>query len=241
MILDTIKNSVILCEDIYAYPGASIITWDYLSQGKVYWGLKRANNENYICFRGSTTLQDWLRDFNAVANPFIHDKLGPIHPGFWDGMSQAWTEIKSKVTSNIVFTGHSLGSGEVDVASGLAILDNINPIAKIGFGSPKAGFKQLGQMLKNIPDFCFRNTNGILWDLITSMPFTFYPEEYQHTAPLFNVCAAPPAYDEWGVFSWHHIQLYKQAILNLTEARMNAHSNITIKMKDAYYNASKPE
>ena len=135
--LDEVKNAVMLCEAIYAYSSAEIITWDYLSQGKVYWGLKQIDGINYICFRGSTTIPDWFRDANALADPFVHDKLGPLHPGIYDGVPEAYAEIKSKVTENIIFTGHSLGSGETDIVSGLAVIDGINPLAKIGFGTPK--------------------------------------------------------------------------------------------------------
>jgi hypothetical protein len=33
-------------------------------------------------FRGSVTFRDWIRDMLAVANPFVHAKLGPVHAPF---------------------------------------------------------------------------------------------------------------------------------------------------------------
>ena len=233
--LEQVKTAALLCEAIYAYPSGVPVTWDYLSESNVYWGLKVINDINYVCFRGSTTPEDWLRDFNAFANPFIHTKLGPIHPGFFHGMPEAWAEIKSKVNSKLVFTGHSLGSGEADICAGLSVIDGIKPLAKVGFGSPKAGFKQLGRILKNVPDFCFRNTDGLAWDLITSVPFTFFPEEYQHTAPLFDVCCTPQPNDVWGPFAWHHMQDYRTAVNNLTEAQLTAHHQTSTLRRTAYY------
>jgi Lipase (class 3) len=233
--LEEVKNAALLCEAIYSYPSGIAITWDYLSEGPVYWGLKEINGTNYVCFRGSTTPEDWLRDLNAFANPLTHSDLGPIHPGFFYGMPEVWAELKSKVTANLVLTGHSLGSGEVDVCAGLAVIDGVTPKAKIGFGSPKAGFKQLGQIVKNIPDFCFRNTDGLSWDLITSVPFTFFPEEYQHTAPLFDVCCTPQPNDDWGPFAWHHMQAYRTAVNGLTEAGLTAHHEMSTKRRIAYY------
>jgi hypothetical protein len=218
-----VKTAALLSEAIYSYPSGAAIAWDYVAEGPIYWALKQINGENYVCFRGSTTVEDWVRDFNALVNPITHFELGPVHPGFLANLPEAWEEIKTKVSKNIVFTGHSLGSGEVDICSGLAVLDGIIPIAKIGFGSPKPGFKQLGQIVKNVPDFCFRNTDGIYWDLITSLPATFYPEEYEHVAPLFNVNCPPEDDDAWGPFAWHRMQYYRRAVEELTENDLIAH------------------
>jgi Lipase (class 3) len=241
-VLDEVKNAAFLCEALYGQ--ASIDWgWDYRTNDDavIYWGLKRVANVAYVCFRGSTTVEDWLKDFNAFADPFTVDGLGPVHPGFFQGMPDVWTEIKSKLNGEaFILTGHSLGSGEADICAGLAVLDNRPPAAKIGFGSPKAGFKQLGNLLKNIPDYCFRNTNGINWDLITSVPFTFFPEEYQHTAPLFNVCAQPVEDDSWGPFAWHRMQYYREAISGLTEAALAQHAHVSTLRRQTYFNAITP-
>ena len=233
--LNEVKTAALLCEALYGYVNGPRVTWDFISEGNVYWALKQVDGINYVCFRGSTTLEDWLRDLNAFATPVTHADLGPVHPGFLYGMPEAWAEIKSKVTSNLILTGHSLGSGETDICAGLAVLDDVIPEAKIGFGSPKAGFKRLGQIVKNIPDFCFRNTDGVAWDYITSVPFTFYPEEYQHTAPLLDVCCKPVLNDDWGVFAWHRMQYYRAAVENLTEINLKHHHEISTLRRMQYY------
>ena len=238
--LDEIRTAAFLCEAIYDYPETSAWTWDYVSSGDVYWAVKKIIDTSYVCFRGSTTLADWLRDLNAFANPISTDKLGPVHPGFFNGVPEAWEEIKTKITTNnFILTGHSLGSGEVDICAALAVLDGLPPRAKIGFGAPKAGFKQLGQLVKDVPDYCFRNTDGVNWDLITSVPFSFFPEEYKHTAPLLNVHCEPVEGDTWGPFAWHRMQYYRQAVASLTDESLSYHEKTSSLRRRAYFGPAK--
>ena len=38
------------------------------------------------------------------------------------------------------------------------------------------------------------------------------PPQYVHPTPLVDVSAPPPPDDEWGIFGYHHMQLYTQAV-----------------------------
>ena|SRR5437899_85560 len=84
-----------LCVGIYAYPGSPPVTWDRFDDGEdsdqICWGIKVVDGCDVLVFRGSTTFEDWRRDFDAWANPFGHSKIGPVHPGFLLGSPKCLT------------------------------------------------------------------------------------------------------------------------------------------------------
>jgi hypothetical protein len=174
-----------------------------------------------IVFRGSTTLQDWLRDAEAVANPVESAGLGPVHPGFNAGLTAVWQELMARraagqLSPRVVVTGHSLGAARATLMTGYLVQGGAAPIARYVFGEPRPGFARLAEIIKDVPAFSYRNGDNAEdpsgFDLVTSVPFRFFPELYVHPSPLIDVRADPPATDEWGVFRWHHIQLYCDAL-----------------------------
>ena len=64
-----------------------------------------------MVFRGSTTFEDWRRDFDVWADPFGHSKIGPVHPGFLLGVDQVLDEYRQKASGAPLVGGHSLGAG----------------------------------------------------------------------------------------------------------------------------------
>lgn len=181
----------------------------------VCWAVKRTAGVSVVCLRGSATFEDWMRDFDAVAPPWTHKGLGPVHPGFVIGMEEAYQEIQKYVAGPVVVTGHSLGAGRSAILAGLFLLDGKTVAAKMVFGEPKPGFVQLARLLSRIPQsVSYRNGDAHHHDLITDVPLSFPPEEYVHPEVLTEVCAPPSPGDSWGVFAWHHLQLYQQALMN---------------------------
>jgi hypothetical protein len=45
-----------------------------------------------------------------------------------------------------------------------------------------------------------------------SLPYRLGLLQYVHPTALIDVSAVPPAGDQWGIFSYHHMPLYAQAI-----------------------------
>lgn len=180
----------------------------------ICWALKKTAEVDVILLRGSTTFQDWIRDLIALATPFSHAEFGPVHPGFEIGMERAFQAIVSTpgLNKNIVIAGHSLGAGRAAILTALMVEDNVKPIARVVFGEPKPGFKKLADYISGVPARSYRNTGNGQHDLITSVPLSFPPEEYVHAAPLTDVCALPQPGDSWGVFAYHHMELYAAAL-----------------------------
>jgi hypothetical protein len=216
------KDIAALCLSIYANQGSPAVTWDRFDDGedsdKICWAIKVVDDCDILIFRGSITFADWQRDFDVWANPFGHSKIGPVHPGFLLGLDQVLQEYQAyrgTGSNKLVIAGHSLGAGRASVLCGLAIVAGIVPAGRIVFGEPCPGFPQLAQLLSLIPDSRgYRNGRFGTFehDLITDVPLNIGPLQYVHPTPLIDVQALPPPEDEWGIFSFHHMPLYAQAL-----------------------------
>jgi Lipase (class 3) len=217
----TDKDAADLCVGIYAYPGVPAVTWDHFDDGsaddQICWGVKVVNGCDIVVFRGSTTFEDWRRDFDVWADPFGHPKLGPVHPGFLLGLDQVLDEYRQKATGAPFVAGHSLGAGRASIFCGLAIVAAIIPAGRIVFGEPRPGFQKLADVIAPIPQSrSYRNSMPGTFDhdLVTDVPYRIGPLQYVHPTTLVDVSAPPPADDEWGIFGYHHMQLYDQALIH---------------------------
>lgn len=196
--------------DLYEYTSGAV-HWDHLERPKdddgIRWGLRRIDDVDLIVMRGSTTLRDWVRDFLWVANPISHRKLGPIHPGFYDGLEEAYAVMRPMMRQNVVITGHSLGAARATILTGMMVLDKRPPIRRVTFGEPRAGFKQLHDLVAPVTTACYRN----LHDLIAHLPFSGLVEHYVDAATPIDIEVAPHgAALAWGPFAWHHMMLYRE-------------------------------
>lgn len=215
-----------LCAGIYAYPGQPGVVWDHYDAGesgdRVCWALKRVPGTVVLVFRGSVTWLDWLRDLTAIADPFHHDDVGPVHPGFLSGMRTVERELGGLVSKDeqLVIAGHSLGAGRAAILTGLLVVDGWKPLARVVFGEPKPGFAQLGQLIAGVPGRSYRNGDATSHDLVTDVPFSMPPEEYVHPTPIIPVVAkpVPGLFGQFGAFAWHHMPLYQQALQEKTNA-----------------------
>jgi Lipase (class 3) len=213
----TDKDIAELCLGIYTYPGT--ITWDHYDSGadsdEICWGVKVVEGTDVLVFRGSITFEDWRRDFDVWTNPFGHLQLGPVHPGFLLGVDQVLAEYRQAAKGPLFVAGHSLGAGRASVLCGLAIVAGVTPIGRVVFGEPRPGFAQLADLIKPIShSLSYRNGKPGTFehDLVTDVPYYLGLYKYVHPTALVDVSALPPLLDEWGIFSYHHMQLYLQAI-----------------------------
>jgi hypothetical protein len=202
-----------LCLGIY--PGHSPVVWDYFDPGSdldgVCWGVKNVGDVSIVVFRGTVTL-DWLRDFQAWIEPFHRHGLGPIHAGFYSGLETVHRELPGIVQSRpLIICGHSAGAARAVLLSALLMLDGSPPIARICFGEPRAGFAQLGEILKPIKkQRSYRNGDATGHDEMTDLPFSLPMFPYQHPTDLIDLTVTPMPHTLW-VFRFHVPELYAEA------------------------------
>jgi hypothetical protein len=206
-----------LCLGIY--PEHTPPTWDYFDDGShpddgVCWGVKHVDDVSIVVLRGTVTLGDWLRNFQAWIEPIHHDDLGPVHAGFYSGMRTVQRELKEKIAPSrpLIICGHSLGAARGAILSALLTLDSRPPIARICFGEPRAGFARLGEILAPIKQQrSYRNRNAKDHDVITDVPFSWPPLfAYQHPTDLTDLTVAPMPHTP-GIFRFHVPELYAAA------------------------------
>lgn len=196
-------------------------SFDFVESGSgdsgICWAHKRVDGVDYIFLRGSVTLQDWFRNLLALAAPWTHETLGPVHPGFLLGMDRCWAEIKQRTSGPWVVSGHSLGAARAAVLTGLMIESGVTPLCRVVFGEPKPGFSKLAQYISHVPSRSYRNGHNRDHDLVTSVPISFPPEEYVHAEALIDVTAIPSLKQtlKYGPLRYHVMELYAQALAAL--------------------------
>ncbi len=174
-------------------------------------GLRRRGDDDLVVFRGSTTVEDWVRDFLAIPHACArHPQLGDVHAGFMLGMDDAFARLLPLLRPSVWVTGHSLGAARATLFCGLLVAAGRPPAARVVFGEPRSGCAT--------PDDDSRGRLGGApiatravgrHDLITDVP-TEPP--FSRVSPLMDVFAPPSPSDPWGIFSYHHIQLYQAAL-----------------------------
>jgi hypothetical protein len=203
-----------LCADIYLNPDP--VDWSVLElpPDGIAFGIKDFGPALALIFRGSVTLVDWLRDAEVVADPLMHDRLGPVHPGFFEGLPELWARLRPTLAAKpCIVAGHSLGAGRASLLTGLMVLDSQPPIWRLCFGEPRPAFPQGGAIIAKVRGRSFCNGNGRAHDLVTDVPFTTWIEDYVHPTPLVPVCAPPTETQvrQDVLFAWHSMTLYDKA------------------------------
>jgi Lipase (class 3) len=213
----TDRDIAALCLGIYP-EHFSPAAWDHFDPGSdldgVCWGLKHVGDVSIVVLRGTVTLLDWLRDFQAWVEPFHHHGLGPIHAGFYSGMETVYRELPGIVQSRpLIICGHSAGAARAVLLSALLTLDGRPPIARICFGEPRAGFAQLRPILAPIKQqrsYRNRGATDTDHDEMTDLPFSLPLFPYQHPTDLMDLTVAPMPHTLW-VFRFHVPELYAEA------------------------------
>ena len=203
---------VALCAEIYQPTApAAFAYYDAGADDGICWAIKRLEGLDVVVLRGSVTLQDWLRDVQALAVP---SRIGHVHSGFYAGMEHMWADLKPMLEQPAIVTGHSLGAARASVLSALMTVDHVPPVARVVFGEPKPGLVDFAQLITPVAGRSYRNGDDTHHDLVTDVPFSFPPMQYVHPTPIIPVCSRPneSEFADLGVFAWHHIQLYQAAL-----------------------------
>lgn len=189
----------------------------YWQDGKhdadVMFGVKAGLDVTVVVFTGSRTPVDWFRDFMAIANPFAHDKLGPLHPGFQIGISGVWKWIKANTKPPWVIIGHSLGAARATVLTGYMCADGTPPMVRVVWGEPKSCFRPMADLIAaaNVQLTSYRNAKEKHHDIVTDVPYTLALEEYVRCGQLSDIYPTATAISAWGLLGLHHMPLYASA------------------------------
>lgn len=206
------------------YKPTALFDFDHFDSGLddgVTWAIKKLPGFDLIVFRGSITLQDWIRDLRAMAVP---SRIGHVHVGFYAGMESVWHDLRPLLTQPAIVAGHSLGAARAGVLAALMTVDGAPPVSRVVFGEPKPGLMDFGAIIKGIPARSYRNGDDRHHDLVTDLPFSFPPLEYAHPTPVVPVCCKPDVseFEQMGVFAFHHIELYETAVAVLPSKEIAA-------------------
>ena len=213
-----------LCADIYRPSALVDQTWDHFDLGiddGVCWGLKKLDGCDVAIFRGSVTMQDWLRDLFVLPVPALlplSTRIGHVHAGFFLGMEKVWSELRPLLTQPVIVGGHSLGAARASDLCALMVVDGVMPASRVVFGEPKPGLLDLAKIISSVPARSYRNGDQLHHDLVTDVPATFPPLEFVHPTPIVPVCAEPGGdlLSRFGAFAYHHVELYEAALAALS-------------------------
>ena len=115
--------------------------------------------------------------------------------------------------SAVFIAGHSLGAAEADLYAYSRVKRGLPVAGVYTFGNPRPGNSALGTALAIIPVWrAIKNGVGRFpdYDLVTAVPFDIEEMlDYAQPAPFEVIDEAPAPDDPWGLFRYHHSQLYQ--------------------------------
>lgn len=123
---------------IFETPGAGM--------GKVYGYFGRSDQAIIVAFRGSSTVSNWIHDFEFLHTPYPPVPNAFVHVGFYSSYEQVASIIIPGVTKlqqayglPVVCTGHSLGAAlTLLTAAGLAEA-GVKNVQVWDYGEPRVG------------------------------------------------------------------------------------------------------
>lgn len=201
-----------LCLGIYRYTDCPPVAFDVFDDGAddgVCWALKKLPDVDVVVLRGSTTPHDWTDDFTALPIP---TRVGMVHAGFHDGLEHMWADVRPHLTQPVIVTGHSLGAARASILTALMIKDGVPPRSRVVFGEPRPGLASHADIVGRCPGWSYCNGYGGHHDLVTDVPFPLPGCEFTRASPLIPLSEPPAPGDPWGIFAFHHMQLYAAAL-----------------------------
>ena len=175
--------------------------------------IKRVDGIAYVMFRGSTTMLDWIEDFQHCAIMYDDPVLGQVHPGARENVLLVKDLLDDLVRDDpIVIVGHSPGAMHAAHYAGYRVDDGKRVDHIVMFGEPRPGGPQLSAILMDVPVDSFVNQNAEGHDEVTDVPFTIMPDlPYQHVRTLTPCRRDPQLVDPWGPLRFHHFRLYAES------------------------------
>ncbi len=196
----------LLCAQLSAAIYSDDSVWDHrLEADGVVCAHKKTEEGDYLVFRGSLTIEDWMDDFAAV--PTWDREVGFVHGGFLGGMDEVLEKVLEAVQGPLTICGHSLGGARARIAAGKLLVRG-KPVAGLcTFGSPKPAFVNLRRVIEKsgVPHISYRNRN----DVVPMVPLLL--PQWQHTEAWTAVDSAPGA-DDLDALRDHSSSLYVTAL-----------------------------
>lgn len=174
-----------------------------LTAGDVWCGIKHVAGQTVIACRGSTTLEDWMRDFKCE---MVFDaELGYVEKGFMEGVHATIEEIvKLDIKTPIIITGHSLGAAHAVLIAALLTTEGYFVSDLVLFGCPRPGSAGLRELIEHLNIRSYRNGN----DPVTHVPPCTADMPYADIAPFIEIKSEPIQGDMWFLMKEHHLQAY---------------------------------
>lgn len=166
--------------------------------------LARIDDIDVVVLRGSATVEDWMRDAEAL--PVWHADLGFCHGGFLVGMDAVFASVRAAVGPKVVITGHSLGGARARILAAMFAVADIPAAMVCTFGSPKPGFENLARVIQKSGTIhlSYRNRRDVV-PLVPMAPWWSHPEDW-------TACDSAPTADNLEALRDHSSALYVQAL-----------------------------
>lgn len=139
-----------MCED--AYTGG----WRWVSPGHTRALDRHASTGHRVVAFEGTTLDGLaiLRDIRIL--PKLTLRLGAIPFGAYDGVASIIERVMVDCADdlragNLIFTGHSLGGQEAEVATAWCVSEGYTPAALVTFEPSRAGLWKLARLVSRVP------------------------------------------------------------------------------------------
>ena len=179
----------------------------------------------YVVFRGSTSIEDWANNLDAILTTYPKCSGCEVHKGFYAAQQSVISTITNEVQTlrakypsyTVVVAGHSLGAAMATLTT-LDFMDSgIAPIRMFHFGSPRVGNTAFAEFASNrIVD---RNRNTHYKDMVPHCPmherFTHISGEWYEDPQGLHACNGyedPNCSYQWHVTSiddhMHYLGLY---------------------------------
>jgi len=179
-------------------------------------GQNKATQTAFVAFRGTLSLEEWLADFDAAAQPYLPlPNFGDVHVGFQavyltirDSLRTGLPQACAGCTRLLV-AGHSLG-GALAVLAAPDVL-NMPPKLEpqlITFGGPRTGLSNFAAMFNVKIESCFRVVNFL--DIVPAVPLPSPLLPYAHVGTLIPVDSGGPI----DPATRHSLEAYEQGLEN---------------------------
>lgn len=187
--------------------------FDHIFQGEkddqAYFAVKYVGDIDVVVARGSTTVLDWLRNFEVI--PEILPNEGWVDSGFEIGVLEAMENVKPVLRGKgWIGTGHSRGAAQMTDFAVRAKLDGWGPMALVLFAPPRTGGGKQRLILADTPTHAYVNMAD------PPDPVPNVPPWCSHPYSLIPINEPAPSDDAWGPIRSHHDYLYGQGVAKLS-------------------------
>ncbi len=182
-------------------------------------GRNPATGTAFVSFRGSSDVEDWLADLDAVPDAYLPvSGFGQVHAGFQDVYELGRQSIAANLATatagcdQILVTGHSLGAA-LAVLAAPDIVRNMPPNKieprLITFAGPRVGLTDFADAFNAAIESCFRVVNFL--DVVPYVP----PAPYVHVGAQIAVDSGGPVQIAWR----HSLIAYQNGLSALIAAQ----------------------